>query len=467
MIWNIVTMAFAQIALASIFLMLAARLNPTTFGIFALAAVMTDVFYSLGSSSAIDAIVQRQDYSRRTLSTVTWAALAISAIATAGFIVSSEFYASAIKVPQVDYILDALSLTTLMLPFVIAPTAVLRQRMDFKGLALLNMVASFAGGLAALGTAYTSMIEWSLVVQRLVTTATIIVLATIRTGVFPTFAFSFSACRSWFAAASRIFAGQGVAKATPRMVDLLVGLFFSATMVGYLRVASRLNDMVLGLLVNPFAQLWVVLLSRDKNSREDRRAIFLQLSNLTALIALPGFVGLALTSREIVALILTPEYAPVAGPLAVLCALGIFVPLTNPRNAVFTALRKFNHLVWYAFLDFAVTLAAMLATASFGPLVMLSSAALASVTMILLALPVILQSLNISKGQLVQKLTPPYVAVTAMTLAILALQPELSSLQPFQALLMKVVIGVVVYAGVLFLFFRRSVFEAFRVVATR
>ncbi|MDP3495862.1 MAG: hypothetical protein Q8R82_22360, partial [Hyphomonadaceae bacterium] len=53
LVWNVVTMAFAQIALAGIFLLLAARLDPLTFGTFALAAVVTDVLYGLGASSAV------------------------------------------------------------------------------------------------------------------------------------------------------------------------------------------------------------------------------------------------------------------------------------------------------------------------------------------------------------------------------------------------------------------------------
>ena len=70
-IWNFVTLAFAQVVLAAIFLMLASRLDPATFGIFALASVITDVFYALGTAAAVDAIVQRQDFSRRTLSSIT------------------------------------------------------------------------------------------------------------------------------------------------------------------------------------------------------------------------------------------------------------------------------------------------------------------------------------------------------------------------------------------------------------
>ncbi|RYG33171.1 MAG: hypothetical protein EON93_10030, partial [Burkholderiales bacterium] len=154
MIWNIATMAFGQIAIASVFLLLAGRIDPITFGTFALAAVLTDLFYNLGSSSSVDGIVQQQDYTRRTLSTVTWSAMAICILATIIFIACSHLYADAIGAPQVAPILEALSLTTLVLPFIIGPTAVMRQRMDFKGLAVLGMIASLTGSLAALAVAY-------------------------------------------------------------------------------------------------------------------------------------------------------------------------------------------------------------------------------------------------------------------------------------------------------------------------
>ena len=127
LVWNIGTMAFAQIALAGIFLLLAARLDPLTFGTFALAAVVTDVVYTLGASSAVDAVVQRQDYSRRTLSTITWAMLALCSVATLVFFAIANAYATAVKATQVAPILELLSLTMIMLPFVVGPMAIMRQ----------------------------------------------------------------------------------------------------------------------------------------------------------------------------------------------------------------------------------------------------------------------------------------------------------------------------------------------------
>ncbi len=467
LLWNFVTLAFAQIVLATIFLLLATRLDPATFGLFALAAVITDVFYTLGISSSVDALVQRQDFSRRTLSSVTWVAAGICVIATLAFFGVAMTYASAMRTPEIAGILEVLTLTTLMLPFAIGPTAVMRQRLDLKGLALLNMIASLAGGASALATSFTPALEWSLVVQRVVTTLTFIVLATMRTRLVPAFIIDRDKVGTWLSGVSRIFAGQSIASITPRIADICMGIFFGATAVGYLRVASRLSDMLLGLLVNPISQLWVTLLSRAGSSAEEKRAVFLQLSSLTALIALPGFVGLGLTSHEIVGLILPADYAPVAGPLTVLCVLGVFAPLTNPRNAVFTALRRFNYLVWFSLLDFTATLIGMLATAQFGPLVMLSSGAFTAVAMVLLAMPVMLKDLGLKTADVTTQLTPPYIAVGVMAVAVLAVDGLLAGLPFFETLLVKVAVGVLVYAGMMMTFFRKSVIQAMRVVASR
>lgn len=467
LVWNVATMAFAQIALAGIFLLLAARLDPVTFGTFALAAVVTDVLYTLGASSAVDAIVQRQDYSRRTLSTITWSMLVLCSVATLIFFTVAHTYAAAVKTAQVGVILEFLSLTMLMLPFVVGPMAVMRQRMDFKGLALLGMISSFAGSLAALVTAYTPLLEWSLVVQRFVTTGTMILLATLRTRTLPGFGFDMTAARTWFAATWRIFAGQAIASATPRAVDLMMGYFFGVVALGYLRIAARLADIALNTLINPIGQLWVVLLSKAKDSASDRRRIFLQLSSLSALISLPGFAGLALVSSDIVSLILPEQYAPAAQLLTALCILMIFAPVTNSRNSILTALQKFNFLVWFSVLDFVATILGMLMLSGSGTSMMLIGGALASILLILLALPVILRNMGVGFREYGREMAPPYIAAATMCAVILALQPYLVGMSPEMSLLTKVAIGAVVYVGVLGALFRTTVRNAMGALAAR
>lgn len=464
-VWNFATMAFGQVAIASVFLLLAGKIDPVIFGTFALAAVLIDIFYNIGTASSVDALVQQQDYSRRTLSTVTWAAMGFCAIAAIIFVSCAGWYANAVGAPQVAGILEILSLTTLMIPFVIGPMTIMRERLDFKGIAVLGMISSLTGSLAALAVAYSPYIEWALVVQRIVMTLTLFGLATIRTRFLPSFEFDLSAARTWLSATSRIFAGQSFANTTPRLIDLLMGIFFGVAAVGHLRVALKLYELAISLFVNPFTQLWVVLLTRARESKESISGIFVHLNTLLSLIALPGFIGLALIAREVVAITLKPEYAPVADMLMVLGALGFFVPLNHSRNAVLTATRQFNSLVQLSMADMVATIVGMVALSYFGAPAMLGGLGVSSVMLVIVALPIMMRATHTKARDLFTAVLPPYVAVIVMAAGVLAVAPLLAGYDPIPSLIIKVAVGATIYLGVLGIFFRRSVIDSFKLVA--
>lgn len=467
LVWNFVSTAFAQIALAAIFLLMAGKLTPEVFGLFALVSVLTDLFVMLGTTAGGDVIVQRQDFSRRTLSTVLWLMIAVSLPVAFVFVVGSGLYADAVSEPRVANLLQVMAATTLMFPFVVGPMAVLRQRMDFKGRSIVTMTSSFIGALAALATAYSPWVEWSLVVQRFVASGAAIVIATIRARTFPTFEFDGTVARQMIGPAAKIFAGQGLANAGPRAVELAMGIFFGAAALGQLRVASKLSEMALNLLVNPIGPLWVVLLAQARASGERGGEIFLRLSKLGSLIALPGFLGLALVAHKVVALVLPPVYAPAGDILFVLCALGVFIPLTNSRNAVLIALQKFDHMFWYAGADLVGTVMVIYAFHWWGPLSMLSGLALVSIMLIATALPYTLRELDTRVGELWSALLPAYTAVAAMSLAVIAIRPLTANMNVLEGLLIDAFVGAAVYVALIAFAFRSTAKEAILAISSR
>lgn len=466
-VWNVVSTAFAQIALAAIFLLIAGRLTPEVFGLFALAAVLTDLIAGLATSATVDIVVQRQDFTRRTLSTVLWLTLGCGALIATLIVAVSGPYAAAVNAPNVASLLQMMAITILMVPFVIGPTAVMRQRLDFKGLSVVSMASSFIGALAALATAYSPWIEWSLVVQRFVASGVSIVLVTARTRIFPTFEFDASVARRIIGPITKVMAGQGVASSVPRVVDLAMGIFFGTAALGHLRVAAKLSEMALNLLVNPLGQLWVVMLSKARTTGERGHEIFLQLSRLTSLIALPGFLGLALVAHDLIALVLPPIYARAGDFLAVLCALGVFVPLTNPRNAILTVLQKFSALFWFACMDLAVTVAVLYTHHWWGPVGMLSGLGLVSVVLVVVTVPYILGQLHTASKEFVFALTPAYTAAAVMCAGVLVVVPFIGSLGALESIAIKALLGGTIYFTVLGLLFRSTAREVLQTISAR
>jgi O-antigen/teichoic acid export membrane protein len=92
MIWNFASMAFSQIALAGVFILLAQLLDPGIFGLFALAAVLVDFASQQGSTALVDAVIRGQDFSKRTLSTVFWVSAVLTVVVVAALVMGAGVY---------------------------------------------------------------------------------------------------------------------------------------------------------------------------------------------------------------------------------------------------------------------------------------------------------------------------------------------------------------------------------------
>lgn len=463
MIWNMASMLLTQVAQAGIFLLLANRLDPKTFGVFGLAAAFIDFIYIQGSTAFIDATVQRQNFSRRALATHFWAGMVVIVAITVFFIAMSGVIASAMHEPSLPPVLAAMSLTLLPLPFTIAPYALMRQNLDFKGMAVRSMAASLVGGVIALAIAFSPASGWALVAQRAVQLVIAAVIISINTRWLPSFDLDRAEAKSYLKATGRIFTAQGVCGAVPRLTDLIVAFFFGTVVLGALRVATKLVDVVLAALVNPIAQMWVTFISKAGGVIAERRNIFLQLSKMTAIVSLPGFAGIALVAGDFNRIALKSEYAEVGPMLALLCALYLFVPLTYFRNSVLTSLNRLNMLVVFAVIDLVVVVVGMLAAAQTHNWAwVLLASGLPNITSLAFAFPLVLREMGARKRDFFAAVSPAYFAMATMTVGVLAFGSVFPTLEPWLALASKAFIGAAIYVGFLFGLYRTWTMDAIK-----
>jgi O-antigen/teichoic acid export membrane protein len=456
MAWNMASMVFSQILNAGLFIFVASKLDPKIFGIFGLAAVFIDFLYMQWSTACIDAITQKQDYSRRTLSSNFWACMMVMVAGVAAAVLSAPMIAAWQNEPSLTPVLIALSLTLLPLPFENAPYAVMRQKMDFKSIAVRRMGASLTGGVAAAIMVLTPFAAWALVVQRFVQVLVSISVMMAHSRIFPTFEFHFPTAVSFLSTTTRIFTAQGILGLISRAADLVVASFFGLVILGCLRIASKLLEVLIAALVNPIQQMWVVLISQTERASTERRNIYLHLSSLTALLCLPGFVGVALTSKELTGLILPPDYAPMASMLAVLCCIQVFVPIIWFRTALFTAFNRLNQLNAFAAVETVIVLAAFFLVRPLGVEAVLAAMALQSVTSIILSLHIILREMGVKLSEFVNALLPAYVSCGLMVIAVLAFGYIFPNLPDLHLLVAKAALGGAIYIGSLLILFRSS-----------
>lgn len=115
---------------------------------------------------------------------------------------------------------------------------------------------------------------------------------------------------------------------------------------------------------------------------------------MSALIVLPIFAGLALTSRDVVAVTPSAEYAPTADMLLILCRVGLFAPFTWFRNAAFIAVKRLNLLITFSLIDLVSLTAAALALAQYSAEAVIASLLMTEAVHIALTVPILLKDMQ-------------------------------------------------------------------------
>lgn len=115
---------------------------------------------------------------------------------------------------------------------------------------------------------------------------------------------------------------------------------------------------------------------------------------MPALIVLPISAGLGLTSRDVVAVTPSAEYAPAADVLLILCRVGLFAPFTCVRKAAFIAVKRLNLLITFSRIDLVSLTAAALALAPYSAEAATASLLMTEAVHIALTVPIRLKDMQ-------------------------------------------------------------------------
>ncbi|MEL7111417.1 MAG: oligosaccharide flippase family protein [Pseudomonadota bacterium] len=465
--WNMLNIGVGQVMTLAIFLLLTTKLSPVVFGIFALALVFIEFFNLEGRFSIIDAIVQRQRFDKKSLATVYWVATGIYGAFAGLFVLLAPVIAGAFGYPEITDVLRALAVTLLIIPFSLAPTSVLYEKHDFKTITLRAIFAKFMGGMTALIVAFGPHPEWALVAQRVMANTAEAGLLIVQTRVFPSFNFDRSWARDFAKEAARIFMAQTCVKSLLRVLDIAIAAFFGAAAVGLWRIAERIMQAVFAAFANPISSLWVILLSAKDTGPEDRKRIFLNLTQLGATILVPVFVGIALISQDFINVFVASEFRAVGPILGLLAIFGSLAPFYNFRNAVLIALKRTRALVNLALWDLVFLSALCLVLRPFGTMGLVSALGLVYLVSTVLFMPIVLKEVGVKLGALAYRVAPAYLGAAVMAATVLISSSMFADMPSLWQIGLKSSIGAATYFAYLFLIHRNWLQKTVEMVLDR
>ena len=458
-------MVVGQSVTLGVMIFLQWQLGLHVFGLFALSVVFIDLLHQQGRSACEDAIMQARDFSAGALTGALLVMLGVLCLVVPVLMIYGQVIAAQQNEPMLRWMVPALALTLLPLPFGVPPTAKLNHALDFRGIALRGVLAALLGGIAAVVVALGPFAIWALVAQRAVSVLASVAFLMVRAGWFPAFAVDWGYMWRFAKNAGRIFAAQGLGAGVMPVMYLVTGRFFGLEATGALRIAAKITEIVYGAFAAPMGSLWVILQTRRDFGPAERRDLYTGLSKMLALICLPVFVGGALIADDLVALAFN-DAALVGTLLRVLCLIGLMSPLFYFRNHAFTALGHLNRLLAFSAIDVGVTVLAALAGVVFGwPIeAVVATLGVHFALTVFLFLPQLLRDMSTDFLSIMRAITPGYVGSFAMVLVVFIVSNWTADAPVVVRLVTKIAAGAWVYSIFLIGFHRDWFFTALKML---
>jgi len=453
-VWNLMNFVFSQGAGIAIFLILAWQISPAVFGVFALAALVVDLFANQGRWAIIDALVQRQTFTPRALSSAFWSFTGVAIVLALAFALAAGPVARALDAPNVAEVLPVLGLTMLLTPGAAVMDSLLMRNLQFRSQAIRNMIGTVAGGLFGLAVAFGPAPEWALVAQRLGANVVTLVVLFVFTRWTPSLAFDRDEAWPVVYRAAQLWIAMLLATVHARIVEAAIGARAGPGALGLVTVAQRFEAALHGPITGPIQALWVPVLSKLRDNPAEGWRLFVNLSRLAALIAIPAFVGMGLVSKDLVKLALDARYEHAADILFVLGMTGFLIPIGYFGNLVFAALDRSDLSLKFSIGALCVIAPLVWIVSGAGAVWALTASLSVMGAMGVLVTVTQIRMLGGDLRSFARALAPPYLAGAAMMAAVLSFAAWLPVHQSAVRLICEVLVGGLVYLGVLALFFR-------------
>jgi lipopolysaccharide exporter len=338
--WTLTTFAAGKVITLVTTVALARLLEPTDFGVMALALLAYGFLGILRDLGLGAAVILRQDYDDVALGTVLTLMVLTALVVTAVVAATAPVAAWALDEPRLNSLLPALASTNVFALFGAFYDSLLQRELEFRRRFAGQMAQSIGFLVAGVGGAAAGLGVWSLVLAQIVS---MIAYAGVTYAVSPRHVpprFDRAQARDAFSTSSGFLVQGGLAWAIHNVDYLVVGRVLGATALGYYSMAYRLSELTYYGIADPIAKVTFPAFARMRLRGEDVTATFLAGLRIVAITTCLIGVLLSAAAEPFTAVVFGDQWLPMVGVLAVL---GIWA-VVKPVEATFGWLvNSFGH----------------------------------------------------------------------------------------------------------------------------
>lgn len=466
--WLALARVCAQLVRWIVTFIVISLLDPTDFGIAALALSVMGLFDLFTSFGLGASIVNTEELHTRTLKIIFGMIILVNSSLTLFLIAIAPFAASFYNMPELEAVLQVMSVSFLIAIFGVMSHSLLSRELKFKVLALADVCSGLAGAAVSLYMAYNGYGYWTLVIGGMSIMFTNALVKIIARPLWILPLFSFKEGKQYLTFGSLIM-GSIILRYLYVNIDVIIAAkFWSPEVLGIYAVAIRVVVLPLNKVMPMIRQVAFPSYSKSQADLELVRGYLIKSTGLAMTICFPVFYGFSAIALLLIPLILGDSWREAALPIMLLSLVIPFRMLLELFEPALNATRKVKH-VFLASLFILLAMLPVFFVAMPWEEIGLSVAWL-------LAFPAltVLVSLHYCKiaglkfADLVRVLRTPFIVSLIMFFIVVAEIQLLSSvLNPYFLLGLCLLTGAASYAGLSWLMDRQQVTLYFKLLVRK
>lgn len=310
-------------------LILARLLTPDDFGTVGMLLFFVTLATTFVDSGLGSALIQKTKLTKEDCSTVFSSNLILSCICYCCLFFSAPFIAKFYNTPLLAILLRIEGLTLFFNAFALVQTSILRKNMEFRKLAIANILSNSLGTIAGILLAICNAGVWSLVGRMLIISLfTALLLWNISTWK-PCLKFNWNSFRGLFSFGSFMLFSSIVTSISNNVQTLIIGRLFSASTLGHYTQAKQLRDvpaLSISSIIGQVAYPVFVDLKDNKSLLADK---LLKTVAMISYLNSALMILLIILARPMILFIYGDSWLEAIGYFQIICGGGIFLSLQD------------------------------------------------------------------------------------------------------------------------------------------
>ena len=427
---------------------LARLLAPGYFGLLAMATVFIRVLSMLNELGWRHALIQYQKVDERHYSSIFWINIVFSLLCTLLLVLATPLIAYFYGQPQIEPILYVLTLTFVIDSFVIVQRAMQMKALDFRRVAIIDMISFVCGSIVGIGLALSGYGIWSLVFQMIALKTVATILLWCSTSWKPKFFFSLTAVKDIFQF-SIYYSGFTIVSCFKNNIDfLLIGKFLGPELLGYYILAFKLMMLPTRNISWVFRRVTFAAFSKIQNDKAKVRENYLKVIKTVALITFPIICGTFAIAPELVTVIVGPEWAPSIILIRIFCISGLLRSINFGWVTICLSQGRADFQLKFAVAELIIELCAIIIGLQWGLVGVVVSITLANIIVFPYFTAVGNRLIDLRMIAFIRVLSSGFLVGIALMSCLLVLK-NLMDFSGLHQLIVLNLIGIVLYGGIL------------------